>query len=575
MNIFKEYHTYIIKAAQDLFPNFDLSPLVESIVVEAPKIESHGDLSTNAAMVLASKVAQKPQEIAKKFLEVLTSHDDIAEVSIAGPGFINFKLKQTRWQRCVKEIISLQDQYGSNNIGKGSYVNVEYVSCNPTGPMHIGHARGAVFGDVLANVLMRCGFKVVKEFYINDAGSQVIDLAKTVFLRYKQAVTKEEITIPEGLYPGDYLIPVGEKLAVEYSSSLSENNLEEIKKFAVDEMMELIKSDLNDLGIKHEVFFSEKTLHNQNKIDHIISKLQSEGFVYKGVLPSPKGKTHENWDAKEQLLFKTTDFGDDQDRPLQKSDGSWTYFAAEVAYFENKIERKFNKLVLILGADHGGYIKRSEAVVKAIDSKVECVIKTCQLVNYVQNGIPIKMSKRSGDFSTVKDIIDLVGKDVIRFMMLTRRNDAVIDFDIAKVVEYSKENPVFYVQYAHVRIVSILNNAKENLSSAYAILTSNETDLTLLSLDEEISLIKNLASWPKVLESSAIFFEPHRIAFYLQSIASDFHALWNLNKDGVGYRFVVADSDNLTASRLSMAMALKIIIAQGLNLMGVKPMEKM
>jgi arginyl-tRNA synthetase len=575
MNIFKEFRGHIIKLTAELFNEFDLSSVMSNIVVEAPKDPSHGDLSTNVAMILASKVAQKPQIIAAKIKDALANHPDIAQVDIAGPGFINMRLKYEKWQSCVKDIMELGEDYGINNIGQGQNINVEYVSCNPTGPMHIGHTRGAVFGDVLANILQKCGFKVVREFYINDAGSQIETLAKTAFLRYQECITKQPIEIPEGFYPGKYLIPVGEKLAEQYGDKLSEAHLDKIKTFAISEMIKLIKNDLELLGIHHDVFFSEKKLHDEKKIDKIVEKLKAQNLVYEGKLPDPKGKVHENWQAKEQLLFKSTEFGDDQDRPLQKGDGAWTYFASEIAYFEDKINRGFDKLILILGADHGGYIKRSEAVVKAINNNVECIIKTCQLVNYVRDGEPIKMSKRSGEFLTAKDIIDLVGKDAIRFMMLTRRNDIVLDFDVAKVVEYSKDNPVFYVQYAHVRAVSILNNAKENLSQAYEMLSSQKIDLSLLALEEEMTLIKNLATWPKVLESSVIFFEPHRVAFYLQSIASDFHGLWNLSKDGNNYRFITAQDNKLTAARLALVLSVQIIVAQGLKLMGAEPMQKM
>jgi arginyl-tRNA synthetase len=572
MNIFKEFRTIVIETILKLFPQEDLGQALDSIVIEAPKDQSHGDLATNAALHLAPKLQDKnPRLVAEKIALALSAHLDVMDAAIAGPGFINIKLTNARWQACVREIISLKEHYGDTDIGRGVRVNVEYVSCNPTGPMHIGHARGAIYGDVLANILQRCGFKVVREFYINDAGGQVEDLAQTVLLRYQQAKSHQEVQIPQGLYPGEYLIPVGQKLA-KLHPHLTQDDLELIKEFAIKEMLELIKQDLQALGVTHEVFFSEKTLHTEKKIDKIIQKLTDQGFVYKGTLPPPKGKTGQKWSAQEQILFKTTAFGDDQDRTLQKGDGAWTYFAAEVAYFEDKIARNFTKLILVLGADHGGYIKRSQALVKAIDSSVECVIKTCQLVNYMQNGAPIKMSKRSGDYSTVKDVIDLAGKDVIRFMMLTRKNDMIIDFDIDLVKEYSKDNPVFYVQYAHVRATSILNNAP---LIACKLLQDMRANLELLVLDSEITLIKKLAQWPKVLEGSAISYEPHRIVFYLQSLASDFHTLWNFNQDNQNYRFIDQDNLEQTSARLALAQSVKIIVAQGLNLMGVQAMEKM
>jgi arginyl-tRNA synthetase len=575
MNIFKEFRNIILEAILKIFTQKDLEQVLGNIVIEAPKDDSHGDLATNAAMILAPKLHDKnPRSIAEKISGALKGHRDIREISIAGPGFINIKLTKAKWQACVKQIVDLKSHYGDIDIGQGASVNIEYVSCNPTGPMHIGHARGAVYGDVLANILQRCGFKIIKEFYINDAGSQVTDLAQTVFLRYQEALNKQEIQIPQGLYPGEYLIPVGQKLAKLYPN-LTQNDLELIKEFATGQMLELIKKDLQDLGVMHEVFFSEKTLHIEKRIEQVIEKLTAKGFIYKGILPPPKGKVDNKWQAGEQMLFKTTQFGDDQDRTLQKSDGTWTYFAAEVAYFQDKIDRGFAELILVLGADHGGYIKRSQALVKAIDKRVGCVIKTCQLVNYMQNGAPIKMSKRSGDYVTVKDVIDLVGKDVIRFMMLTRKNDMIIDFDIELAKEYSKNNPVFYVQYAHVRTVSILNNASNNFPDAYKALQKEDVNLELLSLEGEIALIKKLAFWPKALEGSAIFHEPHRIVFYLQSLASQFHALWDFNQDGQSYRFIDQEDLQKTSARLMLVQSVKIIIAQGLSLMGVEVMEKM
>ena len=572
MNIFKTFQELLAQIIQQTFPRLVLAE--HAIVVEAPKDPSHGDLATNAAMVLAKKVGQNPLDLAKNLLAKLSDLEIVESVAVAPPGFINIRLKNSAWHELLKQVLSLKAEYGKCDLGKGKKVNVEYVSCNPTGPMHIGHARGAVYGDVLANILAKCGYEVLREFYVNDAGSQINVLAETVWLRYQGYVNGVEVKIPDGLYPGDYLIPIAQKLAQQFPGQLTREHFMQIKTFAVNEMMELVKADLADLGIKHDVFFSEQTLHDQGIITKVVEQLKDRDIIYEGILPEPKGKKHQEWDSRKQLLFKTSDFGDDQDRPLQKADGSWTYFAADVAYFENKIQRGFDKLVLVLGADHAGYIKRSEAVVKSIDPSKECIIKTCQLVNYLKGGKAMKMSKRAGEFLTVKDIIELVGKDVIRFMMLTRKNDVIIDFDIDALYEYSKDNPVFYVQYAYARICSVFTNAKDNIPAALAKLNTSQIDFSLLSLEQELDLIKIIAQWPKILESSALFFEPHRVVFYLQNLASQFHHLWSLEFNAVAYRFVTADAD-VTASRLSLAYAVQILLRQGLELLGVEPMEKM
>jgi arginyl-tRNA synthetase len=573
MSIFKQLHQEIIAIVKKLFPRqLELG----AIVVELPKQGINSDLSTNAAMVLASQLALKPLAIAEEIKLELEQIAIIAQVTIAGSGFINIDLKPCAWHDCLSQILQEKEHFGDCNIGQGARVNVEYVSCNPTGPMHVGHTRGAIFGDVLANILQRCGYHIVREFYINDAGSQIQTLAQSTLLRYQQALG-QQITIPQGLYPGEYLISVAEKLVAKYQNSLGQNDLALIKDFATQQMLEVIKQDLTALGICHDVFFSEQTLHVQNKIAAVISKLEQKGYIYKGILPPPKGKVQENWQPLEQLLFKSSQFGDDQDRPLQRDEGQWSYFAAEIAYFEDKIARGFDIMVLILGADHGGYIKRSQAAVKALDARRKCVIKTCQLVNLIKDGQPLKMSKRAGDFITAKDIIDMVGSSVIRFMMLTRKADAVLDFDVGKVVEFSKDNPVFYVQYACVRSLSVINNAAEQFGSKISFdeKVTGAIDMTKLDLAAEIALIKMLALWPKILESSAIFFEPHRIAFYLQSLAADFHSLWNLNIDGTNYRFIVSNDASLTLARVALCKAMHIIIKQGLEIMGVAAMEKM
>jgi arginyl-tRNA synthetase len=446
--------------------------------------------------------------------------------------------------------------------------------------MHIGHARGAVYGDALAKLLKKCGYKVTKEYYINDAGSQIDDLTKTVILRYKEALTGEKVTIPEGLYPGEYLIDIGSKIFNQFGDKLLKMDEtachELVKKIAVDEMMLMIRQDLKDLDIEHDVFFSEQSLHDSGKIAEVIKILADMGLIYEGQLPPPKGKEDVNWENRVQLLFKSTAFGDEQDRPVQKSDGAWSYLAADLAYAKDKIDRGFDNLIYVLGADHSGYVKRIKAVVNALgQSRVKCDVKICQIVNFVENNVPIKMSKRKGSFTTVKDVVNEVGKDIIRFIMLTRKNDAPLDFDLEKVKEQSKDNPVFYVQYAHVRTISILSNGKECTPDAYAKFIAREFDLSLLSSEEEIQLIKLLASWPKVLEGAAVYFEPHRIAFYLLNVAAKFHSLWNLGKENNDYRFVVEDNIELTSSRLALVQSTQQIIVRGFEIIGITPMDKM
>ncbi len=576
MNIYNVVREELVKFIHTLYKDCDVS----QVVVESPKDPLNGDLATNAAMVLAAKVGEKPREIAIKIKQHLSNNPYIAQIEIAGPGFINFTVQSSVWQSNILDITKQGSKYGVNNIGKGQKVNVEYVSANPTGPMHIGHARGAVYGDALARMLTFCGYNVTKEYYINDAGGQIDTLMRSVLLRYKEAATEEEIDIPEGLYPGEYLIPVGKKLYELHGDKLlilpEAESFKLIKDFVVSGMLAIIKEDLLDMGIQHDVFFSEATLHETGKIEEAVQELTKRKLVYKGTLPPPKGKKQEGWVEKEQLLFKSTEFGDDQDRPLQKADGQWSYFASDIAYAEDKIKRGFEHIIVVLGADHGGYAKRMEAVIKALsDGKVNSEVKLCQLVNYIENGELVKMSKRAGTFTTVSDVLREVGKDIIRFIMLTRKNDISLDFDLAKVKEQSRDNPVFYVNYAHVRALSIINNCANSMQGAYKIFKDRESNLSLLSSEEEIQLMKLLASWPKVLEGAATHFEPHRIAFYLQNLASSFHSLWNLGKENNDYRFIIEDDEQLTASRLMLAEAVKNVICAGLDIIGVEPMDKM
>jgi arginyl-tRNA synthetase len=552
----------------------------EAVTAEPPRESSHGDVSTNAAMVLAKKAGKNPRELANLIAQEIKKLPDVESVEIAGPGFINMRLKSGIWYDVVLEILKDGVGFGNSDIGKGQRVNVEYVSANPTGPMHIGHARGAVYGDALALLLLKAGFNVTKEYYINDAGAQIDVLAKSSFLRYREALG-ETIEIPAGLYPGEYLKVVGESLAREYDRELlsmpEAKWLPIVRQFAVDTMILMIKKDLADLGIVHDIFTSEKKIQESGKIESCLELLRKKGLLYKGILEAPKGKKNEEWEEREQTLFKSTDFGDDMDRALQKSDGSYTYFSSDIAYHLDKIERGFNKMVLILGADHGGYVKRMKAAVSALsDGKAELDIKLSQLVNFMEDGQPMKMSKRAGTFTTVRDVIEEVGKDVIRFIMLTRKNDAVLDFDLKLVKEQSKDNPVFYVQYANARAKSVLRNAQAEAPEAVK-LSKNITreHLQLLNSEAELSMIKLMASWPRVVEAAAIANEPHRIAFYLHDLAAEFHALWNKGKDDAILRFIMKENTDLTAARLALLDAMTNVIASGLFIFNIEPVREM
>jgi arginyl-tRNA synthetase len=576
MNIFNKLKEDIISAGKNIDPDIDTLSLAN---LEIPKDPLNGDLSTNIAMIIAAKNMVNPREIAIKFKELLSDIPYIANIEIAGSGFINFTIKAGSWQDCIKEIL-LSEDFGKINIGKGEKVNIEYVSANPTGPMHIGHARCAVYGDALARLLTKCGYQVTKEYYVNDAGNQIDDLTATSMLRYKEALTGEKAIIPYNLYPGEYLIDVGKKIAAQFGDSLIKMPQTDacniIKDFVVNEMLDIIKKDLRDLDIEHEIFFSEESLHKSGKITEVINILTEMGLIYEGQLPEPKGKKSDDWSTRTQKLFKSSVFGDSQDRPVQKSDSAWSYLASDLAYAKDKIDRGFDNLIYVLGADHSGYVKRIEAIVKALGKNaVEVNVKICQLVNFVENGVPMKMSKRSGHFTTVNDVTNEVDKGIIRFMMLTRKNDVILDFDLEKVKEQSKDNPIFYVQYALVRTNSILSNCKESIPDAYNKFTLNEYDLSLLSSEEEIHIIKLLASWHKVLDGAAKHYEPHRIAFYLLNLASKFHSLWNFRKENNDYRFLIEDNIELTASRLALAQSIQKIIKSGFDIIGIEAMTKM
>lgn len=551
------------------------------ITVEPPRDAAHGDAATNAAMLLSKAAGMKPRDLAEKLAEKLSTLDHIEQVEIAGPGFINLRMADDFWLSQITEVLENGKTYGNSNLGANTKMNVEYVSANPTGPMHVGHCRGAVVGDVLANLLAKAGYDVTKEYYINDAGAQVDVLARSLHLRYREALGETIDEIPAGLYPGDYLVAPGKKLAArdgnKWVEAPEEDWLEEFRGFAIVEMMALIKEDLRLLGVDHDVFTSEAGLVAAGKVQAAFEHLEKKGDIYVGVLEPPKGKTPDDWEPRPQTLFRATEFGDDVDRPLKKSDGSWTYFASDIAYHFDKYERGFNHMIDIFGADHGGYVKRMKAATKAITGgEGDLDVKLCQLVSLFDNGEPVKMSKRAGTFVTLRDVVERVGKDVVRFIMLTRKNDATLDFDFAKVTEQSKDNPVFYVQYAHARVNSVFRQAREafpNQDFSDAALVG--ADLSALASEDEKMLVRRMAEWPRIVEQAAVAHEPHRIAFFLSEIAAEFHALWNKGRDNTALRFIVADDLAVTQARLAMIRAAALVIASGLDVLGVAPVEEM
>jgi arginyl-tRNA synthetase len=555
---------------------------VSRVVVEPPKDPTHGDMATNAAMVLAKEAKAKPRDLAEKIAGRLRADDLVASVDVAGPGFINLTLKVTAWTDALRSVLHEGSAYGQSAIGAGEKVNVEYVSANPTGPMHVGHCRGAVFGDALASLLQLAGFAVTREYYINDAGAQVDVLARSAFLRYREALGEDIGEIPEGLYPGDYLKPVGQALAAEHGKALltmpEAERLPVVRAKAIAMMMEAIKGDLAALNIKHDVFFSERSLiaGGNNRVAETIDFLRAKGDIYEGRLPPPKGAPVDDYEDREQTLFRATAYGDDVDRPLLKSDGSYTYFASDIAYHKNKFDRGFRNLVDVWGADHGGYIKRVEAAIKAVTSGAATLdVKIVQLVRLLRNGEPVKMSKRSGDFVTLREVVDEVGRDAVRFMMLYRKNDAVLDFDLAKVIEQSRDNPVFYVQYGHARGHSIFRTAREEVLSdlpeeegarlAYLAAAPVER----LVDPAELSLLRKLAVYPRTVEAAASAHEPHRIAFYLYDLASEFHALWTKGRDLPYLRFIINNDAVMTTARLAMVQGVVTVLASGLRVLGV------
>ncbi len=578
MNLFSEFLAAIggavsaVAAEQGMAERPDLS----RVTAEPPRDPSHGDISTNAAMVLNKAFGKPPRVLAEAIAAKLADHPGVASVEIAGPGFINLRLKPAVWPRVLASVLALGEGYGRSNLGQGRKANVEYVSANPTGPLHVGHVRGAVFGDALAQLLVESGFEVTREYYINDAGAQVDVLARSAYLRYCEALGEEIGEIPAGLYPGAYLKPVGTALAEEYGRRLNQmpeaDWLPLVRSRTMDMMMALIREDLAQLNIRQEVFFSEKSLHESGEVAGAIADLRARGHVYQGKLPPPKGEVPEDWEDREQTLFRATEFGDDIDRPLLKSDGSYTYFASDVAYSRNKINRGYGQLIYVLGADHGGYVKRLEAVAAALAGKgsVDVIVRLCQLVKLYRAGEPVRMSKRAGEFVTLRDVVDEVGPDVVRFMMLFRKNEAPLDFDFAKVTEQSKDNPVFYVQYAHARTCSVMRNAaEEGFAPAAA------PDFSLLSDEAELSIARRIAEFPRLIEAAAIAHEPHRVAFYLFELAGEFHALWNKGKDSPQLRFILKEDEKLTTTRLAFLRAIRYVLANGLRILGVRPAEEM
>ncbi|PKQ04876.1 MAG: arginine--tRNA ligase [Alphaproteobacteria bacterium HGW-Alphaproteobacteria-11] len=582
MNIFRNFEDRVEAALKALEKEGALPAGLDTsrVAVEPPRDPSHGDLSTNAAMVLAKPANMKPRDLADRLAAKLAAEEAVTEVSVAGPGFINLRLNAGFWLARIPEMLRSGPAYGTSELGAGEAVNVEYVSANPTGPMHVGHVRGAVFGDALANLLEKVGYRVCREYYINDAGGQIEVLARSVLLRYREARGEAIGAIPEGLYPGDYLKPVGQALAATHGGDLIEGNdeteaLRIAREAAVEAMMELIRGDLAVLGITHEVFFSELSLHRSGAIEETVKLLEDKGLIYVGVLEPPKGETPEDWEPRPQTLFRSTQFGDDADRALKKSDGSWTYFAPDIAYHHDKYRRGYRTLIDVWGADHSGYIKRVKAAVAAItDNGAEIDVKVCQMVRLFRNGEPVRMSKRAGDFVTLREVVDEVGKDAVRFMMLTRKNDAPLDFDFVKVKEQSRDNPVFYVQYAHARIHSVLRNAAEagyDLSDG----ALANADLSRLGDEAELALLRLMAGFPRQVEQAAIAHEPHRIAFYLDDLAAAFHALWNKGKDDASLRFIREDDRDATLARLALIRAAAYVVAAGLGILGVEPTEEM
>ncbi len=590
-NIFHAVRRLVLAAIDELVAQGALPQSLDlaRVAVEPPRDPAHGDLSTNAAMVLAGVIKENPMALAERIGAAVVGRELVSgdyrgsgfTVAAVRPGFINISLSPEVWHAQLRAVLRAGTGFGDSAIGGGALVNVEFVSANPTGPMHVGHGRGAVVGDALAGLLAKAGYSVRREYYVNDAGAQVDILARSAYLRYREALGEAIGPIPEGLYPGDYLAETGRHFAErdgrKWLGRPEAEWLQPVRDFAVEHMMALIRADLAALGIAHDLFASERQLAEGGAIDQCLAALAERGLIYTGVLEAPKGKLPDDWEPREQTLFRATRFGDDVDRPLKKSDGSWTYFAADIAYHRDKFRRGFGTLIDVWGADHSGYVKRMQAAVRAVtDGAAALDVKICQLVNLFDQGVPVRMSKRAGTFVTLREVVDEVGKDVFRFIMLTRRNDQALDFDFAKVTEQSKDNPVFYVQYAHARTASVMRHAAEEFPGADLSDTAlSEGPLDRLSDPAEVALIRHLAGWPRLVEGAAEAHEPHRIAFYLQELAAQFHVLWNKGKDEATLRFILASDSELTRARLALVRGVAIVIASGLAVFGVEPAQEM
>lgn len=574
MNLFSDIRGLVIEALAQLETDGVLPSGLDysNVAVEPPRDPMHGDMATNAAMVLAKPAKKKPRDIAEALAAKLTVDARVTSAEVAGPGFLNMRLDGSVWAEVAAAALAQGTGFGRSSMGQGKRVNVEYVSANPTGPLHVGHTRGAVFGDALASLLDFSGYDVTREYYINDGGAQVDVLARSVYLRYLEA-HGQEVAFEDGTYPGEYLIDVGEALKAKvgdaYIDQPEELWLAEVREFSTDAMMALIRADLKQLGVEMDHFYSEKSLYGTGRIEAAIGTLDDKGLIYRGTLEPPKGKKPEDWEPREQTLFKSTEHGDDVDRPIMKSDGSWTYFAPDIAYHFDKVSRGFDQLIDVFGADHGGYVKRMKAAVSALsDGKVPLDIKLTQLVKLYKNGEPFKMSKRAGTFVTLRDVVDQVGSDVTRFVMLTRKNDASLDFDFDKVLEQSRENPVFYVQYAHARVCSVLRKAAEQG------IPLTDTDFAIED-EGELAVARKIAEWPRLVEVAARTHEPHRVAFYLYELASDLHALWNKGNDKPHLRFLQEDNPAASASKIALARAVAVVISSGLGILGVTPAQEL
>ena len=578
MNIINHYRD---KIENILLKEFVLEKSdLKNISFEFPKDTSLGDLSTNASMVLSGKLKKSPQEIAAKIINLIEKNPDFENVEVAGKGFININLKKNIWWNLIPKILKEKNNYGDTDYGKNEKINLEYVSANPTGPLHVGHTRGAVFGDILSNILIKVGYNVCKEYYVNDAGEQIDKLAQSVFMRYREACGEDIDEIPEGLYPGAYLKSVGEDLRIQYKDTLikveKEDWLPIVKEFSVKSMLGVIRDDLNLLGINHDVFTSENKLLNDGYVQEVFNEMYESDLLYEGETPPPKGVKKSDWSNRKHILFKSKSFGDDEDRVVKKHDGSWTYFMPDIAYHKDKFNRGFNKMINIWGADHSGYISRVTSAVDAVTkSKSTLEVKVCQLVRLMRGGNVVKMSKRSGSFITLRDLVEEVGSDAVRFMMVTRKNDAPLDFDFDIVKEQTKDNPIFYVQYAHARISSIIRRVGDEKLFLIDEKFVDNINLALLSNSHDIELIKIIANFPRIIEQAAIYREPHRIAFYLRDIASSFHSYWNLGNENDNLKVLNTENLDETKARLALIMSVKITISEGLRLLGINASEEL